>query len=103
MKFNPTSNRRSVLKMLAAASASPLILPSRLFGEDAPSKKITVGCIGVGWQGGSNLKALLNEQDCQVVAVCDVDEAHLQAAVDAVNGKYGNKDCKAYKDFRELI
>ena len=89
--------------MLAAASAAPLILPSRLFGEDAPSKKITVGCIGVGWQGGGNLNALLNEQDCQVVAVCDVDEAHLQAALNAVNTKYGNTDCKAYKDFRELI
>jgi predicted dehydrogenase len=103
MKFNSCSDRRSVLKMLAAVSASPLILSNRLFGEDAPSKKITVGCIGVGWQGGSNLDAFLNEHDCQVVAVCDVDEANLQAAVAAVDGKYGNKDCMAYKDFRELI
>jgi predicted dehydrogenase len=103
MKNTLRSDRRSVIKMLAAASAAPLILPGRLFGQGAPSKKITVGCIGVGWQGGGNLTSLLNESDCQVVAVCDVDEKHLQEAVNLVNGKYGNKDCKAYKDFRELI
>lgn len=103
MKPQSLSDRRSVLKMLAATSAAPLILPNRLFGANAPSKKITVGCIGIGWQGGGNLSSLLNLDDCQVVAVCDVDEKHLQAAVNQVNQKYGNQDCKAYKDYRELI
>ena len=64
---------------------------------------ITVGCIGVGWQGGSNLDRFLALDDCRVVAVCDVDAAHLQEAVEKVNAKYGNQDCKGYKDFRELI
>lgn len=90
------------MKMLAAGAA-PLILPSRIFGQDAPSKQITVGCIGVGWQGGSNLDSLLALGDCRVIAICDVDESHLKAAVDKVNARYGNQDCKGYKDFRELI
>lgn len=89
--------------MLAATSAAPLILPSRLFGADAPSNKITIGCIGVGWQGGGNLDAILALDDCRVLAICDVDEQHLKAAVDKVNARYGNQDCKGYKDFRELI
>ena len=89
--------------MLAAAGTGPLILPGRLFGQDAPSGKITVGCIGIGWQGMGNLRSLLNEGDCRVVAVCDVDDAHLKAGLDQVNGHYGNQDCKGYKDFRELI
>ena len=99
---HPT-NRRSVLKLLTATAAAPLILPRSLFGADAPSKKITVGCIGVGWQGGDNLRGFLNEGDCQVVAICDVDDKHLKEAIDQVNNKYGNKDCKGYKDFRELL
>lgn len=96
------TDRRSALKLLAA-SAAPLVLPSRLFGADAPSNKITVGCIGVGWQGMGNLDSFLALDDCRVIAICDVDDAHLKAAVDKVNARYGNQDCKGYKDFRELI
>jgi predicted dehydrogenase len=97
------TDRRSVLKLLAASAAAPLILPSRLFGANAPSNTVTVGCIGVGWQGGINLDSLLALDDCRVIAVCDVDEEHLKSAIDKINARYGNQDCKGYKDFRELI
>ena len=96
-------DRRSALKLLAVSTVSTLILPRRLFGAEAPSNKIALGCIGVGWQGGGNLENFLAQEDCQVVAICDVDEQHLQQAIDTVNSKYGNKDCKGYKDFRELL
>jgi len=103
MHTTPFTNRRNILKLLAASTAAPLILPRRLFGADAPSNKITVGCIGVGWQGGANLDSFLGVADCQVVAICDVDESHLKGAVDKVNARYKNQDCKGYKDFRELL
>jgi predicted dehydrogenase len=103
MSTPPTTDRRSVLKLLAASTAAPLILPSRLFGADAPSKKITLGCIGVGWQGGSNLDSFLGLSECRVVAICDVDDNHLQEAVAKVNGRYADQDCKGYKEFEELL
>ncbi|MEI7955546.1 MAG: Gfo/Idh/MocA family oxidoreductase [Verrucomicrobiota bacterium] len=103
MNTPTTTTRRSVLKLLAASTAAPLILPGRLFGADAPSKKITIGCIGVGWQGGENLQSFLGQDDCRVVAICDVDESHLNEAINKVNGHYNNKDCKGYKDFEELL
>jgi len=103
MTIPTTTNRRSVLKLLAASTAAPLILPRRLFGADAPSKKITIGCIGVGWQGGENLQSFLGQDDCRVVAICDVDESHLNEAISKVNGHYNNKDCKGYKNFEELL
>ncbi|MEO8615065.1 MAG: Gfo/Idh/MocA family oxidoreductase [Luteolibacter sp.] len=103
MSNTPTSSRRNVLKLLAATSVAPLILPRSLFGKDAPSNKITLGCIGVGWQGGGNLDNFLAQSDCRVVAICDVDETHLKEAIDKVNAHYGNQDCKGYKDFRELL
>ena len=98
-----TISRRDMLKLTAVAAAGPLFLPRRLFGEDAPSKKITVGCIGVGWQGGSNLGSFLGVGDCRVVAIADVDESHKDDAVKKVNEHYKNTDCKGYKDFRELL
>ena len=97
------TSRRSLLRLMVASAAAPLLVPRRLFGASAPSNKITLGCIGIGWQGGGNLNAFLQQDDCQVVAMCDVDEAHLKEAVDKVNARYGNQDCKGYKDFRELL
>ncbi len=69
----------------------------------AASDRITVGVIGWGMMGPANTKAFLGEADCQVVAACDLDPHHLQAAVDTINAKYDNKDCKAFRDYRELI
>jgi predicted dehydrogenase len=96
--------RRQVLHAAAGAAAVPLFLPDRLLGADAPSKKITMGFIGVGWQGGdTNLNSFLREKDCRVLAIADVDGHHLQKAMGRVNQRYKNKDCKSYKDFRELL
>ncbi len=97
-----TITRRQALGA-AAAAAAPLFIPARLLGDDAPSKKITMGCIGIGWMGEGNLGVFLGQRDCRVVAVADVDDDHLHKAVAAVNKKYDNKDCKGYRDFRELL
>ena len=53
--------------------------------------------------GTADLSGFLEESDAQVLAVCDVDAEHLEAGRAAVNEKYQNKDCKAYKDFEELL
>lgn len=62
-----------------------------------------MGVIGWGMMGPSNTKAFLAEDDCQVVAACDLDKNHLQKAVNTINARYGNQDCKAYADYRELL
>ena len=84
----------------------PYIVPSSVLGQRArvaPSNRITMGCIGVGWQGGSNMNSFLGQKDCQIIAACDVDKNHLQGAVNRINGRYKNKDCAAYHDFRQLL
>src|SRR5208337_5665084 len=89
--FSPLTRR----DFLWAAGAAA-ILPANAWGTDRPSAsdRITVGVIGWGMMGPDNTKAFLSEADCQVVAACDLHSGHLQAAVDTINGKYGNKDCK---------
>ena len=37
------------------------------------------------------------------MAVCDVKRNVRDERMNQVNGKYGNKDCKAYNDFREIL
>ncbi|MBN2019517.1 MAG: Gfo/Idh/MocA family oxidoreductase [Sedimentisphaerales bacterium] len=103
-------NRRQFFKRAAGAAIGvisfPYIVPSSALGQAgnvAPSERITMGCIGVGWQGTNNLYSFLAEKDCRVIAVCDVDKNHLQNAVDIVNNHYGNTGCAAYHDFRRLL
>ena len=81
------------------------MLPSSAWstGRPSASNRITMGVIGWGMMGPGNTKAFLAENDCQVVAACDLHKDHLQAAVDTINTKYGNKDCKAYHDYREML
>ncbi|GMU21873.1 MAG: dehydrogenase [Phycisphaerae bacterium] len=95
--------RRQALRTAAAAVAVPAFIPARLLGADAPSNKIHIGMIGVGWMGGANMDAFLGIKECRVVAIADLDKSHLDGAVKKVNEKYGDDGCQAYKDFRELI
>lgn len=107
--------RRQFLGRLGAATfglgLAPLILPRNIFGADAPSKKITVGVIGVGRQTANvNIPGFLNLPNCQVVAVCDVDSWRLNQAKEQVDSFYAEektsgiyKGCATFRDFRELI
>ena len=63
---------------------------------------MTIGCIGVGLHGtGWNLKGLLQLEDAQVLAVCDVMKSRSENAGDVVNAAYGTQDCRSYGDWRE--
>ena len=70
-------------------------------GHVAPSNRIVLGCIGMGGQGSSNMRAFLGQPDTQIVAVCDVDKSHLATAKADVEKHYSGT-CSAYTDFREL-
>jgi predicted dehydrogenase len=98
--------RRQFIKSTAAALAAPTILPSRVLGLDgaaAPSNKITMAVFGWGMQAPGNTSAFLGMPEVQVVASCNIDQKHMQASLDTINGRYQNKDCKPYKDFREVM
>jgi predicted dehydrogenase len=102
----PNFSRRGFLKttgVAAAAFAVPQILPSRLFGQSAPSKKIAVGFIGVGNIAQGHLDTLLGFDDVRIVALADVDRAHLDAAANKINAVYGDKGVARHGDFRELV
>ncbi len=103
-------SRRRFLRKAAGASIGivglPYIIRSTALGADgavAPSERIVMGCIGVGSQGTGNMRAFLSKKMARVVAVCDVDKGHRDAAKGLVDQQYGNADCRTYADFREII
>jgi predicted dehydrogenase len=105
-------SRRDLLKTSAAAGmglALPAVVPASVFGAEAPSERINVGCIGVGRMGTGDLKEALGFKQVQVVAVCGVDSKRAALAQRRVESTYAGrspagdyKGCAVYGDFREL-
>ncbi len=100
-------SRREFVKQtglaVGAVAAFPTIIPSSVLGEDAPSKRITLGFIGLGGQGAGNLNTFLNQKDAQVLATCDAYRSRADRSRQKVDSHYGTTDCKAYQDFRKII
>ena len=106
MKKKGLITRRDFFSRTVAAGtaiAFPAIVPSSVFGANAPSNRIVMGAIGVGSQGTGDMRGFLSKPEVQMVAVCDVDKNHRDGAKKIVDDKYGNSDCRAYLDFRDLI
>jgi predicted dehydrogenase len=87
--------RRQFLKSVAITGAGSLILPrTTIFGADAPSNKLNIALIGTWGRGAAHFGAIAGEN---VVALCDVNEQHLEDAVK----KFPN--AKTYADWRKAL
>jgi predicted dehydrogenase len=116
------SSRRQFVTTAATAAAAATILPRHVLGGPgfvAPSDRVNVGIIGVGGQGRTNVRALMQEPDCQIVALADPCEewdlspfyyggkagrgpvrAEIEEHYRATTPSYV---CAAYEDFRAML
>ncbi len=104
--MNKITRRQFVKQSLGGLLGFPYLVKASVLGRNgqvSPSNKITIGCIGVGGMGMSNLRSFLSKADAHIVAVCDVDRKHALKAKKKVDETYGNNDCRVYHDFRELL
>jgi hypothetical protein len=102
-------SRRGLIKG-SAAVAAPMIVPSTVFGQNAPSNRINIGAIGVGRISRiHDMKETWKHDDAQIVAVCDLDTIRLGAGIQLVDSAYAAKTGKnyagtrGYTDYRELL
>jgi predicted dehydrogenase len=109
-----TDSRRGFLKTglgtVAAAVGFPAIVPSSVFGQYAPSKRINVGAIGLGRiSRGHDLPGIWRYDRAQVMAVCDLDGNRLTEGKKLVNDFYAAKTgkpydgVKGYANYRDLL
>ena len=100
------ASRCEFLKAAAAAVACPYVITSAALGAGGrppASQRIVMGGVGIGNMGSADQRAFLGRNDVQYVAVCDVKRSAREAAKDLANHHYGNRDCKAYADYRDLL
>lgn len=80
-------NRRDFIKKTAAAGLGLGLanMPQFSFASDKKDDKLVgVGLIGVGLRGRNHLDLLLRRDDCTVKAICDIDPAATNLALDMV-------------------
>ncbi|HUT37140.1 MAG TPA: Gfo/Idh/MocA family oxidoreductase [Planctomycetota bacterium] len=93
------TRRRFLGRAAAAAAIAPVVMRSTAFGAN---DQFAMGFVGMGGQGRGDMGGFLGFKELRAVAVCDVHEAHREQAKSSVNSRYGNNDCKAVNDFREI-
>lgn len=92
--------RRQFMGSSAAAMiAAGTVGKGTVFGAN---DRIQICCIGINGQGGSHIKDLLERDDVDVVALCDVDSKVLEGKAKLVETKTGKKP-KCYADVREAL
>jgi predicted dehydrogenase len=117
-----TVSRRRFVATASATAAAITFVPRHVLGGGrfvAPSDTVNVAVIGVGGQGLTNVRALLHEKDCRIVAVADPAEewdlsafyyggkagrapvrAEIESAYSAAIPGYR---CAEYPDFRVML
>jgi myo-inositol 2-dehydrogenase/D-chiro-inositol 1-dehydrogenase len=105
--------RRNFIKNSAMASAIigfPTIVPSSVFGKNAPSNKINIGQIGCGRIAREHdLPGTWQHDVARIVAVSDVDSKRMREGKELVEQYYTEKmgkpylDVKQYADYHEML
>ncbi len=102
--------RRDFVRTAAVTAAvAPLIVPSRLFGADAPSNRIRVAHIGCGRIAqGHDMPGVAHSGLAEVVAVCDLDSRRAASGKQRIeqlykNAKFPLPTVEVYGDYREMV
>lgn len=123
---NVSESRRTFLKNTVTGTAGavamasipsivragfPTIVPSSVFGKNAPSNKINIGQIGCGRIARTHdLAETFKYDQARIMAIADVDRTRLQSGKQLIEGWYAKKtgqanymDVKTYDDYHTLL
>ena len=107
--------RRNFLKNTVATTAGailiPSVVPSSVFGKNAPSNKINVGQIGCGRIAQTHdMPGTLQHDVARMIAVSDLDSNRMKDGKKLVENFYKKKtgsntavDVKMYDDYKEML
>jgi len=99
--MNKHFNRRDFLKTGALGGLGFAILPSLL--KAAPSDRLRIAHIGLGGMGNNHLNAFAALADVEIVALCDLDEDHLNSTMQTLKKLRPDSQPKGYGDFRHVL
>ena len=99
------NKRRSFIKKTALAGTAMATLPNYSFGisNSILKEKLNVGMIGVGLRGSNHMNNLLQRDDVNIIAICDIDDARIQLAQSEILKAGGTKPKIFGKDSKDYL
>ncbi len=109
MNPNETSRRKflkNAIAISAAAAAFPTLITKSVSAAQprqkklvSPNERVNLACIGIGAQGGSDLRQFANSGLCNIVALCDTD----MGAAATANSIKSFPGVPRFQDFRVMF
>lgn len=95
-------NRRDFLKKSALSALGLTILPA-LHAKTAASDKLRIAHIGLGGMGNNHMEWFAELPDVEIVALCDLDQDHLNSTLKKLKVLKPDSQAKGYEDFRHVL
>jgi len=92
-------NRKDFIRTSALATGALVSRPLITYASQA---KYKTALIGTGWWGTNILREAIKSGECQIVALCDVDDRQVKKCLEEV-GKLTSDRPKVYKNYQELL
>jgi predicted dehydrogenase len=94
--------RRQFIKQGALTALGLYFLPG-IAQKVAASDRVRIAIVGLGGMGNEHLKWFAGLPDVEVVALCDVDKDHLDAALKTLSTLQPQSKAVGYSDFRRVL
>src|SRR5688572_18255451 len=95
-------NRRQFIRQTGITAAGCAFLPA--FAKKAvASDRLRVAIVGVGGMGNQHLRWFAGLPEVEVVALCDVDKAHLDSSLQTLSSLQPHNKAAGYSDFRRVL
>ena len=95
-------NRRQFIKQGGTAAAGYAFLPA-IARKMVASDRLRLAIIGVGGMGNQHLKWFAALPEVEVVALCDVDQGHLDSSLHTLSSLQPLGKATGYGDFRRVL
>jgi len=100
--MNHSINRREFIRKSALGALGLTLLP-HLISKAAPSDKLRIAHIGVNGMGNNHMNWFANLPEVDIVALCDVDQDHLNGTLKKLKELKPDSQAKGYEDFRHVL
>ncbi len=99
------NKRRNFIKKTALVSTGIATLPNLAFSipKYGMKEKLNVGMIGVGLRGTNHMNNLLQRDDVNITAICDIDDVRIKMSLDAISKAGGAKPKTFGKDEKDYL
>src|SRR5688500_9716585 len=96
-------SRRDFIRLSSISALGLSVFPSIALKATAPSDTLRIAHIGLGGMGNQHMNWFAALPGVDIVALCDVDQDHLNSTLQSLKALKPDSKAKGYEDFRHVL